>query len=76
MTDRPKTDKQANSTFDNWNVLILMLKICLNISENTDFFSKYRPILAVLLKRSVLQTKIIFTDHCVITGKETAEAAL
>ena len=40
--------------------------------ENTDQFlkiqTKYRPIFDIFLKRSVLQTKIIFTDHCVITA--------
>ena len=45
---------------------------CVNIFENTDQFlkiqTKYRPIFDISLKRSVLQTKIIFTDHCVITG--------
>ena len=43
-----------------------------NIFENTDQFlkiqTKYRPIFDIFLKRSVLQTKIIFTDHCVITA--------
>ena len=47
------------------------LFIFVNIFENTDQFlkiqTKYRPIFDIFLKRSVLQTKIIFTDHCVIT---------
>ena len=30
-------------------------------------FLKYRPILEVFLKRSVIQTKVNFTDHWVIT---------
>ena len=46
--------------------------ICVNIFENTDQFlkiqTKYGPIFYIFLKRSLLQTKIIFTYHCVITG--------
>ena len=49
------------------------LSIFVNIFENTDQFlkikTKYRPIFDICLKRSVLQTKIIFTDHCVITAQ-------
>ena len=61
--------------FDYWDVLILIFKkLSLNISENTDFFSKYRPntdqFQEVFLKKSVLQTKLIFTDHCVFTAVE------
>ena len=48
--------------------------MCVNIFENTDQFlkiqTKYRPIFDNFLKRSVLQTKIIFTDHCVITDQQ------
>ena len=39
------------------------------ISDNTDFFSQYRPILENFLKKSVLETKNIFTDHCDITAQ-------
>ena len=50
--------------------LILMLKkLSLNFSGLLlKIQTKYRPILEVFLKKSVLPTKIIFTDHCVITA--------
>ena len=38
-------------------------------SKNTDFLMKYRPLLALFLKKSVWQTKIIYTDRIVITGR-------
>ena len=36
--------------------------------RNTDFSEKYRPFLTIFLRKSVLQTKNIFTDQIVITG--------
>ena len=51
---------------DYWDVSILIIKKnC--ISTFLKIQNKYRPILEIFLKRSVLQTKIIFTDHCVVT---------
>ena len=54
----------------------MLKKFSVHISENTDFFkkiqTKYRPILEIFLKKSVLQTKIIFTDQCVIAGGSTS----
>ena len=43
------------------------LKSSLGKSKNTDFLMKYRPFLALFLKKSVFQTKIIYTDQIVIT---------
>ena len=47
------------------------LSIFVNIFENTyqilKIQTKYRQIFDICLKRSVLKTKIIFTDHCVIS---------
>ena len=37
-------------------------------SKNTDFLEKYRPFLTIFLRKSVLQTKIIFTDRIVFTA--------
>ena len=51
------------------DVKMICVSTFLKIQTN---FSKYRPntdqFLTFFLKRSVLQTKIIFTDHCVITA--------
>ena len=48
--------------------------------ENTDQFlkiqPKYRPIFDIFLKRSVLQTKIIFTNLCVITAMTKCQCSL
>ena len=44
------------------------LEISWGKSKNTDFLEKYRPFLTIFLKKSVLQTKIIYTDRIVITA--------
>ena len=44
------------------------LEINWDKSKNTEFLEKYRPFLTIFLKKSVLQTKIIFTDQIVITA--------
>ena len=44
------------------------LEISLGKLKNTDFLGKYRPLLTIFLRKSVLQTKIIYTDQIVITA--------
>ena len=44
------------------------LEISWGKSKNTDFLEKYRPFLTIFLRKSVLQTKIIYIDQVVITA--------